>query len=103
MDQLGKPGPARVPHAATSWNLAQAADSIRKLAALEPAAAWPGHMGPLTGDVRAQLLAAAEQALPVPDDNARAGCRQERSRSCASRGAARAHSGSQTDHIDIGP
>ena len=33
----------------------QAADSIRRLAALEPAAAWPGHLGPLTGDVRAQL------------------------------------------------
>jgi glyoxylase-like metal-dependent hydrolase (beta-lactamase superfamily II) len=61
MDQLGKPGPARVPHAATSLDLAQAAASIRKLADLRPAAAWPGHMGPLTGDVRAELLAAAER------------------------------------------
>ena len=37
----------------------QARASIRKLAALEPAAAWPGHADPLTGDVRAQLERAA--------------------------------------------
>ena len=33
---------------------------MRKLAALEPAAAWPGHAKPVTGDVRAQLERAAE-------------------------------------------
>jgi hypothetical protein len=33
---------------------------MRKLAALEPAAAWPGHAKPLTGDVRSQLERAAE-------------------------------------------
>jgi hypothetical protein len=27
---------------------------------MEPAAAWPGHAKPLTGDVRGQLLTAAE-------------------------------------------
>jgi hypothetical protein len=27
---------------------------------MEPAAAWPGHAKPVTGDVRTQLLAAAE-------------------------------------------
>lgn len=57
MDLLGKPGPPRVPHPATTLDYDLAADSIRKLAALEPATAWPGHMGPLTGDVRGQLLA----------------------------------------------
>ena len=57
MDLLGKPGPPRVPHPATTLDTDLAVSSIRKLAALEPAAAWPGHMGPLTGDVRGQLLA----------------------------------------------
>jgi hypothetical protein len=28
-------------------------------AALDPSAAWPGHLDPLTGDVRAQLERAA--------------------------------------------
>jgi hydroxyacylglutathione hydrolase len=37
----------------------QARASIRKLAALDPAVCWPGHLGPLTGDVRAQLERAA--------------------------------------------
>ena len=35
--------------------------SIRKIAALEPATAWPGHAEPLTGDVRAQLERAAAE------------------------------------------
>jgi hypothetical protein len=38
----------------------QARASVRKLAALEPAAAWPGHADPLTGDVRGQLVQAAD-------------------------------------------
>ena len=29
------------------------------LAALDPAVCWPGHLGPLEGDVRAQLERAA--------------------------------------------
>jgi len=37
----------------------QARASIRKLAALDPSAAWPGHADALTGDVRAQLERAA--------------------------------------------
>jgi hydroxyacylglutathione hydrolase len=55
VDALGRPAPARVPHPGTSLDIEQAADSIRKLAALEPDAAWPGHLGPVTGDVRGQL------------------------------------------------
>jgi len=35
--------------------------SIRRLAELEPSSAWPGHAEPLTGDVAAQLRAAAER------------------------------------------
>lgn len=58
--QTGRPGPARLPHAAFNHDTEQARTSLRALAALEPAAAWPGHLGPLTGDVGATLRAAAD-------------------------------------------
>ncbi|MCW2954594.1 MAG: beta-lactamase domain protein [Conexibacter sp.] len=58
--QTGLKGGARVPHAAFNHDSAQAADSMRKLAALAPATAWAGHADPLTGDVAAQLRAAAD-------------------------------------------
>jgi hydroxyacylglutathione hydrolase len=51
------PGP---PHEAFNEDTGQARESIRKLAALDPSAAWPGHSDPLTGDVRAQLERAAD-------------------------------------------
>jgi steroid delta-isomerase-like uncharacterized protein len=51
------PGP---PHEAFNHDTAQARESMRKLAALDPSAAWPGHADPLTGDVRAQLERAAD-------------------------------------------
>jgi hydroxyacylglutathione hydrolase len=54
-----KGGP-RVPHRAFNLDTEQARASIRKLAALEPSAAWPGHADPVTGDVRAQLEHAAD-------------------------------------------
>jgi hydroxyacylglutathione hydrolase len=47
------------PREAFSQDTDQARESIRRLAALDPSAAWPGHPGPLTGDVRAQLERAA--------------------------------------------
>jgi len=50
------PGP---PHSAFNQDDEQARESMRKLAALDPSAAWPGHADPLTGDVRAQLERAA--------------------------------------------
>jgi steroid delta-isomerase-like uncharacterized protein len=50
------PGP---PHEAFNHDTEQARASMRKLAALEPSAAWPGHADALTGDVRAQLERAA--------------------------------------------
>jgi hypothetical protein len=43
-----------------NFDTEQARASLRKLAEMEPAAAWPGHARPVTGDVRGQLLAAAE-------------------------------------------
>ena len=48
----------RVPHPAFNWSTERCAESIAKLAALEPATCWPAHYGPLTGDVAAQLRAA---------------------------------------------
>jgi hydroxyacylglutathione hydrolase len=44
---------------AFNQDTAQARESIRKLAALDPAVCWPGHLGPLEGDVRARLEQAA--------------------------------------------
>ncbi len=57
--QTGVHGHPRVPHPAFNHDTEQARASIRKLAAMEPAAAWAGHADPLTGDVRAQLETAA--------------------------------------------
>jgi glyoxylase-like metal-dependent hydrolase (beta-lactamase superfamily II)/predicted ester cyclase len=57
--QTGRRGHVRVPHAAFNFDTEQARASMRKLAALEPEAAWSGHAAPLTGDVRAQLEHAA--------------------------------------------
>jgi glyoxylase-like metal-dependent hydrolase (beta-lactamase superfamily II) len=51
--------PPAIPHPAFNLDDERARASIRKLAALEPAAAWPGHLDPLVGDVRAQLERAA--------------------------------------------
>jgi glyoxylase-like metal-dependent hydrolase (beta-lactamase superfamily II)/predicted ester cyclase len=56
----GRPGPPRLPHRAFNQDTEQAQASMRKLAALEPASAWPGHAGPVTGDVRTQLEHAAD-------------------------------------------
>ena len=48
----------RVPHPAFNWSTERCAESIEKLAALDPATCWPAHFGPLTGDVAAQLRSA---------------------------------------------
>lgn len=57
--ETGLRGAPRVPHRAFNQAEEQARASLRKLAALEPSAAWPGHGDPVTGDVRAQLERAA--------------------------------------------
>lgn len=54
------PSPPQVPHRAYNLDTEQARASVRKLAELEPAAAWPGHADPVRGDVRAQLERAAD-------------------------------------------
>ena len=58
--QTGFKGHARVPHSAFNQDTEQARASIRKLAAMEPAVAWPGHADPVTGDVRGTLERAAD-------------------------------------------
>jgi hydroxyacylglutathione hydrolase len=58
--ETGRKGHPRVAHRAFNQDTEQARASIRKLAALEPAAAWPGHADPVTGDVRSQLEHAAD-------------------------------------------
>jgi hydroxyacylglutathione hydrolase len=63
--RLGKPlpeGEASVPHPAWGLDHAQAKESVRKLAALEPAVVCTGHDGPLRGEnLRATLERAAEK------------------------------------------
>jgi steroid delta-isomerase-like uncharacterized protein len=48
-----------VPIEGYNLDTGQARASLRKLAALDPAAAWPGHARPVCVDVREQLLRAA--------------------------------------------
>ncbi len=60
IDMWGRRSPPRLPAAVYNYDTEQARASMRKLAALEPAAAWPGHADPLTGDVRTQLEQAAD-------------------------------------------
>lgn len=62
LDMWGRDCPPRLPVALYNYDTEQARASLRKLAALEPAAAWPGHAKPVTGDVRAALERAADAA-----------------------------------------
>jgi hydroxyacylglutathione hydrolase len=60
IDMWGRDCEPQLPFATYNYDTEQARASVRKLAALEPAAAWPGHAKPATGDVRAQLERAAD-------------------------------------------
>jgi glyoxylase-like metal-dependent hydrolase (beta-lactamase superfamily II)/predicted ester cyclase len=60
MDLWGRAAPAQLPDAVYNYDSERARASLRKLAALEPAVAWPGHTGSLSGDVRGELERAAE-------------------------------------------
>jgi glyoxylase-like metal-dependent hydrolase (beta-lactamase superfamily II)/predicted ester cyclase len=60
LDMWGRNCDPILPSGVYNHDTEQARASIRKLAALEPAAAWPGHARPATGDVRSLLLAAAD-------------------------------------------
>jgi hydroxyacylglutathione hydrolase len=58
--ETGRHGPPRVPHAAFNKDTEQARESIRKLAAMEPAEVWPGHADPVKGNVREALERATD-------------------------------------------
>ncbi len=58
-DVWGRNCDAKLPESTYNYDTEQARASLRKLAEMEPAAAWPGHANPATGDVRGQLLKAA--------------------------------------------
>jgi glyoxylase-like metal-dependent hydrolase (beta-lactamase superfamily II)/predicted ester cyclase len=60
LDMWGRDSEPHLPFPIYNYDTEQARASMRKLAALEPAAAWPGHAKPLTGDVRSQLERAAD-------------------------------------------
>jgi len=53
--ETGLHGAPRLAHEAFNEDGEQARASVRKLAAIGPSAAWPGHAEPLTGDVAARL------------------------------------------------
>ncbi len=60
LDIWGRDMAPQVPMPLYNYDTERARESVRKLAEMEPAAAWPGHAKPVTGDVRTQLLAAAD-------------------------------------------
>jgi len=60
LDIWGRDSEPHVPFPVYNYDTEQARASMRKLAELDPAAAWPGHAKPLTGDVRGALLRAAD-------------------------------------------
>jgi glyoxylase-like metal-dependent hydrolase (beta-lactamase superfamily II)/predicted ester cyclase len=67
LEMWGRDCPPHVPEKTYNYDTEQAKASIRKLAEMEPAAAWPGHAKPVVSDgtpagaVRSQLLEAAER------------------------------------------
>jgi glyoxylase-like metal-dependent hydrolase (beta-lactamase superfamily II)/predicted ester cyclase len=60
IDIWGRDSDPQVPFEYYNYDTEQARASVRKLADLEPAIAWPGHAKPISGDVRGQLYRAAE-------------------------------------------
>jgi hydroxyacylglutathione hydrolase len=63
--ETGEDSPARVPHPALNWDTDLARASIKKLRRLGVSSLWTGHAQHLTGDVSAQLDAAAEWPYPA--------------------------------------
>jgi glyoxylase-like metal-dependent hydrolase (beta-lactamase superfamily II)/predicted ester cyclase len=62
LDMWGRSVELSVPAQTYNYDTDQARASMRKLAEMEPAAAWAGHADPATGDVKGQLLKAAGAA-----------------------------------------
>jgi glyoxylase-like metal-dependent hydrolase (beta-lactamase superfamily II) len=59
----GRKGAARIPHPAFDQDVEQIRATIRKLAALDPAVAWPGHANAVQRNVAAELERAAAAQL----------------------------------------
>jgi glyoxylase-like metal-dependent hydrolase (beta-lactamase superfamily II) len=59
IDLWGRDVEPRLPIEGYNFDTGRARASLRRLAALDPASAWPGHARPVTSDVRAQLERAA--------------------------------------------
>jgi hydroxyacylglutathione hydrolase len=55
------PGEASVPHPAWAWDHARAKESVRRLAALEPAVVCAGHAEPLRGENLGETLGRAAE------------------------------------------
>ncbi len=68
LDMWGRSCPASVPAETYNYDTEQARGSMRKLAEMEPAVAWPGHAKAISGDVRGQLLKAAGASEPTSPD-----------------------------------
>ena len=62
LDMWGRDSAPRLPLSGYNLDHEQARASLRKLAALGPAEAHPGHARPVTGDVRSQLERAADES-----------------------------------------
>lgn len=62
LDMWGRDCPPHLPERVYNYDTDQARASLLKLAALEPAAAWPGHAEAVIGDVRGKLEAAARES-----------------------------------------
>jgi glyoxylase-like metal-dependent hydrolase (beta-lactamase superfamily II) len=60
IDMWGRDCEPRLPDDLYNYDTEQARASLRKLASLDPAVAWPGHANALSGDVRGKLERAAE-------------------------------------------
>jgi hydroxyacylglutathione hydrolase len=60
LDMWGRDASVRLPIDLYNFDTERARESLRKLAAMEPAAAWPGHAKPVVGDIRAELERAAD-------------------------------------------
>ena len=59
--RTGFPCSPRLPHDAFSLDRSEAIASLRKLADLNPAAAWPGHLNPIATETRTTLFRLADQ------------------------------------------
>ncbi|HEY2283866.1 MAG TPA: ester cyclase [Solirubrobacteraceae bacterium] len=68
IDMWGRNRKPSVPVETYNYDTSAARESMRKLAQMEPAAAWPGHARPATGDVRGQLLKAAGALGDIASD-----------------------------------